>query len=706
MSPSALYQDHVPLANGHPKDDTTKQAYTEDENAVRVVRKLLIDIVRQNGGGHGGSAIGMAPLGVALWRHVMRFNPLNPAWFDRDRFVLSNGHAAMFLYTMLHLTGYPQMTLDELKMYANTKDVDPATGKWKSTICHGHPEIEVPGVEVTTGPLGQGVANAVGLAIASKQTAAKFNRVDNELIQSRIYCTTGDGCLQEGVAQEAMAIAAHLGLDNLCLCYDNNSVTCDGPLDWIVSEDTNARVRALGWNVIDVYTGDSSVSDIVAALQLAKSTKGRPTMLNIRTTIGFGTSTAGTFKSHHGTYSDEDACLYADPESREPHKVSQRGKAYFGSAVPSGKDMEEAWNSKFRQYAQQHPVDAALLSDRIAGKHDYKALLESIEIPQTLQATRQFNGTIFNELMSRNAGLIAGGADLWNSNQLGDQSARIFDITNHSGQVIRYGIREHAMASISNGIAAYNPGSFIPITATFFMFYLYAAAGVRMGALSNLKVIHIATHDSIGEGQNGPTHQPVELDSLFRAMPNFLYIRPSDAEEVVGAWDAALSSEGHSVMISLARDPAAIQVNSTDRKKVARGGYVVLDTADALVTLVSCGSELQFAVQAAQELSSDHDIPTRVVSMPCMRLFEQQSVEYQSEVLGHTPHVISVEAYIATVWARFCTASIAMDSFGYSGGGAANFARFGLDTAGVVRKVKKHVHGSSPDKRPQWTLLK
>ncbi|KAF2225997.1 transketolase [Elsinoe ampelina] len=275
---------------------------TDDEQAVRDIRQLLIDIVRQNGGGHGGSAIGMAPLGVALWRHAMRYNPGSPDWFDRDRFVLSNGHAAMFLYTMLHLTGYPHMNLDELKMYGDLKSVDPETGKWKSTICHGHPEIEVPGVEVTTGPLGQGVANAVGLAIASKQAAATFNREGHEIISSRIFCTTGDGCLQEGVAQEAMAIAGHLGLDDLVLCYDNNAVTCDGPLDRIVSEDTNAKVRALGWNVIDV-------TDIVAALQLAKSTKGRPTFINIRTTIGFGTSTAGAFKSHHGTYSDEDALM-------------------------------------------------------------------------------------------------------------------------------------------------------------------------------------------------------------------------------------------------------------------------------------------------------------------------------------------------------------------------------------------------------------
>ncbi|KAF4551115.1 Dihydroxyacetone synthase-like protein 2 [Elsinoe fawcettii] len=683
--------------------------YTDDEQAVRDVRKLLIDICRQNGGGHGGSAIGMAPLGVALWRHVMRYNPANPDWFDRDRFVLSNGHAAMFLYTMLHLTGYPHMKLDELKMYGDLKSVDPETGKWKSTICHGHPEIEVSGVEVTTGPLGQGVANAVGLAIASKQAAATFNRDGHEVISSRIYCTTGDGCLQEGVAQEAMAIAGHLGLDNLVLCYDNNAVTCDGPLDWIVSEDTNAKVRALGWNVIDVFTGDHSVPDIVAALQLAKSTKGKPTFINIRTTIGFGTSTAGTFKSHHGTYSDDDAALYAEASATSSHTISKQGKAYFDLATDQGKAIEQDWNARVDKYRRAFPEEASRLDDRISGKLNHTEILQNMQIPSDVQATRQFNGKVFNELMAHNINLIAGGADLWNSNQMGDQTPRIFDARNHTGQVIRYGIREHAMAAISNGIAAYKPDTIIPITATFFMFYMYAAAGVRMGALSHLKVIHVATHDSIGEGQNGPTHQPVELDSLFRAMPNLLYIRPSDAEEVLGAWQVALSAEGKPSIISLARDPATTKIPNTNRSQVAKGGYTIIEPkGEAAVTLISCGSELQFAVSAAQELESKHGIVTRVVSMPCIQVFEEQSLDYQDEVLGSAPHIISVEAYISSMWARFCTASIAMDSFGYSGGGSANFARFGIDAAGIVKKVTAHIKESSgkESRRGRWKLLK
>lgn len=286
---------------------TKMEPLTDDEQAVRDIRKLLVDICRQNGGGHGGDAIGMVPLAVALWKKTMRYNPANANWFDRDRLVLSNGHSAMLLYTMLHITGYPHMTMEELKLYANAKMPDPVTKKWKATICHGHPEIEIPGVEVTTGPLGQGIVTAVGLAIASKQHAALFNKPRYEVTLSRIYCITGDGCLQGGVAEEALAIARHLGLDNLIICYDNNGVTCDGSLDWIVSDDTNAKLRAMGWNMIDVSNGNISIDPVVAVLELAKSHKTQPTFINIKTTIGYGTSTAGTFKSRHGTYSDEDA---------------------------------------------------------------------------------------------------------------------------------------------------------------------------------------------------------------------------------------------------------------------------------------------------------------------------------------------------------------------------------------------------------------
>lgn len=614
----------------------------------------------------------------------------------------------MLLYTMLHVTGYPHMTVDELKLYGSAKAVDRDTGSWKATVCHAHPEIEVPGVEVTTGPLGQGIANAVGLAIASKNLAATFNRSDASVINSHIYCVTGDGCIQEGVANEAMAIAGHLRLDNLTLLYDNNQVTCDGPLEWIVSEDTNAKMRALGWNVIDVMDGDSSVASITAALVEAKACKGKPTFINIRTTIGYGTLTAGTFKSHHGTYSDEDAAKLATPGVTETHTLSEKGKEYWRATVSKGQELERCWEDSVKRHREAYPDLSKALQQRINGELDFEQVLSNMKAPQTLVATRQFNGTVFNELMMQIPSLVAGGADLWNSNQMGDQSTRIFDSNHYDGRVIRYGIREHAMASISNGIAAYSPECFIPVTATFFIFYLYAAAGVRMGALSGLKAIHVATHDSIGEGQNGPTHQPVEVDSLFRAMPQLQYIRPADGEEVIGAWLMALGAKHAPSIISLARDPAISPIPNTDRWKVGKGGYVVVENEGACVTLVSCGSELQFAVASAAELDAA-GISTRVVSMPCIRRFEEQPQEYQDHVLSSSEHTISVEAYVSSMWARFCTASIAMDSFGYSGAGRENFARFGIDTDGITKKVMAHVKksvGTSQGHARRWVLLK
>jgi dihydroxyacetone synthase len=648
----------------------------------------------------------MAPLAVALWRHTMRYNPSNPDWFDRDRFVLSNGHAAILLYTMLHVTGYKDMTIDELKMYGDAKAVDKITGKWKSTICHGHPEREIAGIEVTTGPLGQGIANAVGLAITSKHYAATFNKEGHEIVASRIYCTTGDGCIQEGVALESMAIAGRLGLNNLIVCYDNNDVTCDGPLSWIVTEDTNAKMRAMGWHVIDVFDGDTSVENITAALAAAKLEKEKPTFINIRTTIGFGTSTAGTFKAHHGTYSDDDAANYLANGVTSTHQLSQNALDFFKFTVEEGKKLEEDWNLRLEKYSSAYPKEAKLFKDRMQGRIEFESILTSMTIPSEIQPTRQWNGTVFNELMSKLPNMVAGGADLWNSNQMGDQSNRIFDRLHPEGRVVRYGIREHAMASISNGLAAYSPGGILPVTATFFMFYLYAAAGVRMGALSNLQVIHIATHDSIGEGQNGMTHQPVELDSLFRAMPTLLYIRPADAEEVLGAWLTALGAKETPSIISLARDPASTVIPQTNRLQVQRGGYVILEKENATVTLISCGSELQFAYLAAQQLNSEC-IPTRLVSMPCIKLFETQPQDYQDAVLSDSPHIISVESYIVSMWARFCTASVAMDSFGYSGLGRENWARFGIDDDGIVRKVKKHVKETANGKRRHhWALLK
>ncbi|KAF6832960.1 dihydroxyacetone synthase [Colletotrichum musicola] len=621
----------------------------------------------------------------------MRYNPSNPDWFDRDRFLLSNGHAAMFLYALNHLVGYDNFTMDELKGYGSAK-----TNGYK-TICHAHPEIEVPGVEVTTGPLGQGIANAVGLAIASKNLAARYNKPGFDLVQSRIYCMTGDGCLMEGVALEALSVAGNLQLDNLVIVYDNNQVTCDGPLDWINTEDINAKMRASGFHVLEIADGNHDVDAVVSALHYSKTLKGKPVFINIRTIIGLGTKTAGTFKAHHGAFDPESVSLSKRLAGQDPsvtHQVPESSLAYFRERKIHGEQLEQQWNGLLQRYQSAHPD---LACDLLRAKNGERGLewldiLETADIQEFKgMATREVNGALVTKLWKACSRLCGGGADLVNSNKFPYiESDVLHPSVSYSGRYIRYGIREHAMAAISNGLAAYGPGTFLPVTATFFMFYLYAAPGVRMGALSHLPVIHIATHDSFAEGQNGPTHQPVEVDSLYRAMPNLTFIRPCDAEETIGAWKVALENHHGPTMISLGRDPVG-PVSSTNRFSVAKGAYVIKEVQGAQLTLVSCGTNLHHTVAAAESLSSS-GIATRVVSCPSFDLFDQQDRQYRDSVFPKdgTP-TVSVEEYVATTWARYVTASIGMTSYGYSASNPSNYDRFRLDAKGIEERVREYL---------------
>ncbi|KAF4954263.1 hypothetical protein FSARC_12173 [Fusarium sarcochroum] len=671
--------------NGAPK-----ASMTDDQAAVLAIRNLVLDICAQNGGGHGGSALGMAAIGVALWKYVMRYNPADPDWIDRDRFVLSNGHASMFLYVMNYLTGYDAWTIDELKGYGSAKD------NGFHTLSHAHPEIQVPGIEVTTGPLGQGIANAVGLAIAAKNMAANFNKPDFDLVQSTVWCMTGDGCLMEGVALESISLAGHLQLDNLVLLYDNNNVTCDGPLGWINTEDINQKMRSQGWHVLDVEEGSHDVDSIVSALRLAKSYSGKPVFINIRTVIGVGTAAAGTYKAHHGAVDAESIArskAEAGLDPKSTHVVPQAALDFFRERRTNGTKLQQQWADLLETYTKRFPEDAAKFNTRLTPNIDagveYLKNLDSQQFDGT--ATRESNGVLLEHLWTDVPSMCGGGADLVNSNKITYSTEDVFlPEFGHKGRYIRNGIREHAMASIANGLAAYHPGVFRPITATFFMFYIYAAPGVRMGALSDLPVIHIATHDSFQEGQNGPTHQPVEVDSLYRAMPNLTYIRPCNAEELIGAWILALQKNKRPTMLSVGRDPPG-PVPKTDRNQVYRGAYVIHEPADYALTLASCGTNLHYAVAAGESLTKQ-GIPTRIVSAPSLDLFQVQDDEYKQKVFPRDKKpVISVEEYVATVWARYVTASIGMTTYGYSASNQSNYERFGLNTTGIERKVKSYL---------------
>ncbi|KAL7792542.1 putative transketolase [Trichoderma ceciliae] len=673
------------------EEQGSKDTLTEDDQAVLGLRSLLFDICNQNGGGHGGSAIGMAAIGVALWKYIMRYNPSNPLWFDRDRFVLSNGHAAMFLYALNHLIGYEVWTMDELKGYGSAKI------NGYTTISHAHPEIEVPGIEVTTGPLGQGIANAVGLAIASKNLATKFNQPGFEVVQSKVYCIVGDGCLMEGVSLEAISLAGNLQLDNLVVIYDNNQVTCDGPLDWINVEDINGKMRSSGWHVVDVQDGSVDVQAIVSALRHASGLRGKPVMVNIRTVIGLGTQVTGTSRAHHCKFDEESVKEFKIQAGQDPsatHIVPDPILAYFRERKLWGERLEEKWQRLVQRYEEVHPDLAQKFAEKCRGVDNTPCLaaLEELDASRFIgQATRETSGEILGEIWETHSGLFGGGADLVTSNKISYSPTDVFHPTiSHGGRFLRYGVREHAMCGISNGIAAFNPGTFLPITATFFMFYLYAAPSVRMGALSKLPVIHIATHDSFAEGQNGPTHQPVELDSLFRTMPNVTYIRPCNAEEVIGAWIIALSNRQGPTALSLGRDPVG-PIPNTNRRKVANGAYVIHDVPNSKLTLVSCGTNLHYVVAAAS-LMTQIGTPTRVVSAPCLGLFDLQSKDYRNSVfpLDGTP-IVSVEEYVPTIWARYTTASIGMSGYGYSASNESNYKRFGLDTEGIVKRLKSYL---------------
>jgi dihydroxyacetone synthase len=478
--------------------------------------------------------------------------------------------------------------------------------------------------------------------------------------------------------------------------YDNNQVTCDGPLEWINSEDINTKMRACGWEVLDVLDGTNDVQTIVSALSYARRLVGKPIFINIRTVIGAGTAAAGTAKAHHGVFDKESVAkskAMTDLDPEKTHVVPQRALNFFRERRTAGTALQEEWSDLLARYSEAFPDLHESFDARRRGTcGEFAQVLNAID-SQAFKgmATRDSNGVILEKLWKSCPALCGGGADLVNSNKIKYAETDVFHpVTGFKGRYLRHGIREHAMASIANGLAAYSPGTFLPITATFFMFYIYAAPGVRMGALSGLQVIHIATHDSFAEGQNGPTHQPVELDSLYRAMPSLQYFRPCDAEELIGCWQIALSSRHQPSMLSIARDPVG-QVPNTTRDKVKYGAYVLHEETDADITLTSCGTNLHYVVTAA-ELLRRRGIKARIVSAPSLDLFQRQDEHYRTTVfpLEGKP-IVSVEEYVATTWARYVTASIGMTSFGYSASNESNYQRFGLDAKGIAGKVAAYL---------------
>ncbi|KAK7957874.1 hypothetical protein PG988_012722 [Apiospora saccharicola] len=703
MAPSVLNEANsagvMPTGKiGRSPQDLVAAEKEAHDIVLKTFRLLISDLCQQFKGGHPGGAIGMAAIGVALWKYVMRYAPHTPSYFNRDRFVLSNGkpeeirHTCIFQYAFLHLTGYKAMTFDQLKSYHSTR-ID--------ALCPGHPEIEHEGVEVTTGPLGQGIANAVGLAMASKHLAATFNRPGFDVVSNHTWCMIGDACLQEGVGMEAISLAGHFKLNNLTVIYDNNQITCDGSVDMTNTENINEKMKACGWHVIDIQDGCFDVAGLVDALEQSKRSTDKPTFINVRTVIGLGSKVEGTAVAHGAAFGADDVAAQKraygfDPESH--FFVGEAVQAFFAELPAKGKKYVEEWEALVGRYAEAHPDLAGRFRRRVQGDLSGWEELIPKSFPEKPTASRASSGLVFNPIAKELDSFMVGTADLSPSVNMiwpGKVDFQNPDLRtscgidgNYGGRYIHYGVREHAMCAISNGLAAFSPGTIVPVTSSFFMFYLYAAPAVRMGALMRLQVIHHATHDSIGMGEDGPTHQPIELAALYRAMPNILYIRPGDSEETAGAWSAALAAKETPTIISTSRH-ALPQLPNTSREGVQRGAYVLQENEAAVLTLIGVGAELSHAVGVAEKLKSDHGIECRVVSFPCQRLFEAQPLSYKRSTLRRHMGIpaIVLEPYAPNGWERYADAAACVTRFGHSLPGTAAYQYFGFDVGTLTKRV-------------------
>eukprot|EP01059_Diplonema_ambulator_P020300 TRINITY_DN3403_c0_g1_i1.p1 TRINITY_DN3403_c0_g1~~TRINITY_DN3403_c0_g1_i1.p1 ORF type:complete len:669 (+),score=238.06 TRINITY_DN3403_c0_g1_i1:45-2051(+) len=648
-----------------------------DLTCINTIRCLCADVVQGANSGHPGAPLGMAPIAHVLFSKHMNFDSSNPNWINRDRFVLSNGHGCALLYSMLHLCGY-DMPLEELKNFRQLGSRTP-----------GHPERDPhhPGVEVTTGPLGQGIAQAVGIALCEKHLAARFNKPSVTLFDHYTYVFCGDGCLQEGVACEATSLAGHLGLGKLILVYDDNEITIDGPTSLSYSENVAAKFEALGWHTVTVAQGNTDLAGMNAALEECKAEKSKPSMILLKTTIGYGSKMAGTAKVHGAPLGDDDikqlkAKAGLDPEAK--YMVGADVKKVYTDAAARGKAQSALWETAFAAYAKQYPKEHSELKSFLENK-----LPEGWESKMPLSkegesvATRKCSEIALGAAVPLITNMIGGSADLTGSNLTKTKGNDDISKDATIGRYIRFGIREHAMAAIGNGIAAY--GAMIPFVATFFNFVTYAWGAVRVGALSGCGVIHVATHDSIGLGEDGPTHQPVEVAALCRATPNLLFFRPCDQTETSASYIIALEKRTTVSVIALSRQNVPM-LSQTTVEGVRRGMYCVMgDPKKAKVIIVTSGTEVSLCLDAAKLIP---DLEPAVISAPCTTLFDQQDLAYKMSILPIGTPVIGVEPFNGVGWERYCHYFIGLKGFGASAPAKDLYQHFGLTKENISSKAR------------------
>ncbi len=651
--------------------------------AANQARGLAIDAIHKAGIGHLGLPLGCAEMGAVLYGNALIHNPNEPRWMNRDRFVLSAGHGSMFLYGWLHLSGY-DLSMDDIKSFRQLHSKTP-----------GHPEFhETPGVESTTGPLGQGVGNAVGMAVSGKMAAARFNTSDHEIFDYKVVCLAGDGCMQEGVAMEAVEFAGHQQLDNLILIYDSNDVTLDAMADKTQSENTAMRFKAIGWDVLSV-DGHDMEAFLKTFKRARKARNGKPTLIIAKTEIGRSIpEVAGTAKGH-----GEGGAKFADTAraglglpADDLFHVSGDVREYFAAHKKRLLRAANRWNKTYQAWRSANADKATLLDSASAAPTATNLMAKISPFAADVKhgGTRAAGSDVIQPLAEALPFLIGGSADLYGSTKNYIKATEDFEVGNRTARNIRFGIREHGMAAIANGMAY--DGMFRPSIATFLVFADYSRPSMRIAALAKLPVIYLYTHDSVGVGEDGPTHQPVETVSSLRLIPGFDVIRPADAEEVVGAYAAALVRSDGPTLIALSRQslPLMNELSADVRRNgVIKGGYIAVQETEPLATiLIATGSELQHAVSAAKQLGGG----TRVVSMPSMERFERQSAEYRESVLpASCCHRVAIEAGVTALWHRYVGTEgkiVGIDRFGLSAPSEQVFEELGITAEAVVTAAR------------------
>lgn len=670
-----------------------------DQTCVNTIRFLSVDMVQKADSGHPGMPLGAAPMAYVLWTKFMKYNPAGPHWVDRDRFVLSAGHGSALLYSLLYLTGY-DLSLDDIKQFR----------QWGSK-CPGHPERgHTPGVEVTTGPLGQGLANAVGMAIAEAQLAARYNRDGHKVVDHHTWVIASDGDLMEGVASEAASLAGHLKLGKLIAFYDDNLVTLAAGTDITFTEDRAARFKAYGWHVQTIEDGND-LAAIEKAIKRAKGRKDQPSLILVRTHIGYGSPEQDSYKAHGSPLGEEDVRKTKEKLGwpvEPPFLVPEEALRHFREAQERGKRAESAWKRRWNKYAKAFPELAEELQRSFKGElpPGWDADVPVFPPDEKGMATRKAGGKVLSAIAPKLPAISGGSADLDPSTYTAVEKLGVFspgaesdeqgvgkdEKWNYAGRNLHFGVREHAMGAIANGLAAH--GGFIPYTATFLIFSDYMRPPMRLAALSGLHVINVFTHDSIALGEDGPTHQPVEQLAGLRAVPNMTVIRPGDANETAVAWKVAIETRAHPVVLVLSRQ----NVPTLDRERFAsaeglrKGAYVLKDCeGEPQLILIGTGAETGLVAQAVEKLRAE-GIKARAVSMPSWELFAEQDQSYRDSVLPPNVHArLAVEAGCRQGWERWVGdhgSGVGVNKFGASAPGETVLEKYGFTVDNVVAKAK------------------